>query len=218
MVYNRPMHNSLVKNFFTPEEVDQLNLVFENSLKLRGFENNEDCTYVNPNDIVEQRHLGRIVMKIPENLDPYSSIHIPDSIFKKIDSYVSEVSAYDKPLHRAGATLVQYDPKYGVPELFPHVDLGCCAMIADYQLSSNTSWPIGIGKKIFDIVDNSMLVIDTLRQYHWRPIKTFSEEEYVRVIFFEYFNDDYGSISDEEKREEANVARDSYARITGDMD
>lgn len=204
------MDNQLIKDFFTPEEVSQLATIFSNSLELRLFENNEDCTYVNIDSVVEQKHLGRVVIKTQSGTAEYSSIHIPESIFKKVDEYVAKVSPYDLPLQRVGATLVQYDPKYGEPQLSPHVDLGSCAVIADYQLEANTSWPIGIGSQVFDMENNSMLAIDTLRQYHWRTIKKFNDGEYVRAIFFEYANDNYSSVSDDDKREEANDARQKY--------
>ena len=101
----------------------------------------------------------------------------------------------------ASVTFVEYNSKYGNPNLPPHFDGDTTDLIINYQLSSNAEWDIGVGFDLFKIEDNSALVFNPNESAHWRTIKTFKEGDFVRMIFFRFTNSnrltDYSHLSDE---------------------
>ena len=212
MVYNNTMKNTIAHRFFTEEEVLQIKSIFSENIAKRGFENNEDCTYVDMNNVIEQQHLGRFVIKTQYSTDGLSEIPLPESILRKVDEYVEQNNMYDVPMSRVGATFVRYDKKYGVPNLGPHVDLSHCAIIVDYQLESNIDWALGIEDEVYHLSDNSFVAFDALRQYHWRPEQEFEEDSYVNLIFFEYANTDLNAVENKEELKKAEFVRDIYSQ------
>jgi hypothetical protein len=83
---------------------------------------------------------------------------------------------------------VEYNNKYGNPDLPPHFDADKNEFIFDYQLESNTSWDLGVNMDVHAMEDNSALVFNPNLNIHWRPVKDFEDGEYVRMVFFRFYN------------------------------
>ncbi len=87
------------------------------------------------------------------------------------------------------ATLsVEYSLEYGKPDLPPHFDGDDTDLIVNYQFESNTDWPLGIDAELIELEDNSALLFNPNSNVHWRPLKTFEKDEYVKMIFFRFRN------------------------------
>lgn len=96
---------------------------------------------------------------------------------------------------------VDYDAKYGTPNLPPHFDGDSSEFILNYQLESNTSWDIGVDFITYPMENNSAVIFQPNKDIHWRPFKKFNDGEYVRMIFFRF------SIVDDE-----NIVDNSHLR------
>lgn len=81
---------------------------------------------------------------------------------------------------------VKYSLDYGTPDLPPHYDGDDTDIIFNYQLESNTVWPLGLDKEVIELQDNSALIFNPNSNIHWRPIKKFEPGEYVKMIFFRF--------------------------------
>lgn len=88
----------------------------------------------------------------------------------------------------SGAAGVEYNPRYGDPKLPPHFDGDFSDLIINYQLESNTEWGLGVDLNLYDIEDNSALIFHPNKNIHWRPKKTFKEGEFIRLVFFRFYN------------------------------
>ena len=86
------------------------------------------------------------------------------------------------------AMYVEYNEKYGRPNLPPHFDGDKCDLIINFQLSANTSWNVGLNTDIYELEDNSALIFNGNTEVHWRPHKNFKNGEYVKMIFVRFFN------------------------------
>ena len=140
---------------------------------------NDDGTYIYDTDNGQEdctisKYLGRI----------QSSFKPPPELNKKLLNIAKNISS--KKLKSSGMTYVEYNKKYGLPNLPPHFDGDLSEVIINYQLSSNTPWDIGLDTKIYKIEDNSALVFNPNENIHWRPHKTFNKDEYVKMIFFRF--------------------------------
>jgi hypothetical protein len=92
------------------------------------------------------------------------------------------------PLAMDHATYVEYNAKYGQPNLPPHFDGDTNDLIINYQLESNTVWELGLDLQTFRLADNSALVFNANTQVHWRTHKDFKPDEYVKMIFIRFYN------------------------------
>lgn len=144
---------------------------------------------------------------------------VNDSIWNKMTEIVNSIS--DTPLVTTNSPLcVTYSNKYGQPNLPPHYDADHNDMIVDFQVSSNTSWDIGVGTSMYSMEDNSAIVFNPNAQPHWRPIKTFNDNEYITMAFFRFYNpenkSDYSHLkfsSDDSVFEEINHLRNNVNNI-----
>lgn len=102
----------------------------------------------------------------------------------KLDAIVEQV--YGSKLDFNGATYVKYSNEFGVPTLPPHFDGDSTELIINFQLSSNTSWDIGLGMDLYALEDNSALIFHPNEVAHWRPRKKFADGEFVKMMFFRY--------------------------------
>jgi hypothetical protein len=82
---------------------------------------------------------------------------------------------------------VEYNAKYGAPILPPHVDGDFNELIIDYQLESNTRWPIGVNLELYPLEDNEAIIFNPNTNIHWRTHKDFQQGEYVRMLFFRFY-------------------------------
>jgi len=127
-------------------------------------------------------HLGRVRVQ---------GIQISEGIAAKLINLASELTGVSAltivlppPLY------VEYNEKYGEPNLLPHFDGDTTDYIIDYQLESNTNWSLGVDLDIFPLEDNSAVFFNPNQYPHWRPQKIFYPGEYVRMMFFRFFNPD----------------------------
>ena len=109
-------------------------------------------------------------------------------LIKKIEKIVNEFSNIN--LISSGATYIEYNNKYGDPNLPPHFDGDITDAILNFQLSSNTEWSIGLDTEIYNLEDNSGLLFHPNKNIHWRPIKKFKDGQYVKMLLFRFINSD----------------------------
>jgi hypothetical protein len=147
---------------FSSSEIKSLKKSIDTKLK-------RDCPGIDTN--LGRYNFGGIVVK-------------KSRIYKKLKKIAKEHS--NKNLIISGMMAVEYSNKYGEPNLPPHYDADTNDLIINYQLSSNTSWDIGLDLKTYSMEDNSALVFNPNQYMHWRPIKEFKDGEYVRMIFIRF--------------------------------
>lgn len=111
-----------------------------------------------------------------------ASFKAPDGVCLRLFDVVKQT--HPEKMTVSGATYVEYSKKYGTPDLPPHFDGDGSDLIVNYQVSSNTSWDIGVNLETYNMEDNSALVFDPNKNIHWRTHKDFKKDEYVRMIFF----------------------------------
>jgi hypothetical protein len=149
-----------LENLFTDEEIKLLNNSIENGNASTGSTN-----------------LGRTVIEF----------EVPYDIRNRLVYVVKE--KFDSKLTAQSVTYVKYSNQYGQPNLPPHFDGDTNELIIDYQLSSNTSWDLGVNKEVYSLTDNSAIAFNPNLNIHWRPIKQFEDGEYVDLIFFRFANE-----------------------------
>jgi hypothetical protein len=144
---------------------------------------------------------------------------IPEHILDKITQTVNSIS--DKPLVIDHIRYVEYSSKYGDSNLPPHVDGDRNNLVVDYQLKSNISWDLGINTELYPLEDNSALIFNANTNIHWRPYKRFQDDEYIRMIFFRFYDPvnrpDYSYLPkylDHEMFIDAHMVRDSLKDST----
>ena len=105
-----------------------------------------------------------------------------DKLYKIVD----DIS--DAPLVMDHALYVEYNAKYGRPNLPPHFDGDTNDLIINMQIASNTHWDLGLNLDIHRLADNSALVFNGNTEIHWRVHKEFQEGEYVKMLFIRFYN------------------------------
>lgn len=128
---------------------------------------------------------------IKENLGRLSveGVVLPRPLIDKLVDLVNDFSG-NKLTFTNPPLYVEYNNKYGEPHLPPHYDGDYNDLIIDYQLSSNTEWPLGVNLQSIPLEDNSALMFNANTNIHWRPHKTFKDGEYVKMIFFRFFSEE----------------------------
>ena len=197
MVYNKNMKsNNYKENVFTAEEIQSLEDSISNELKNRKHVEWSDSLMGNTHteDLVRIKRdfLGRIEI---------NNLPVSDLIKEKVFQLAKDMYQLDQsfPENISGITYVEYNPKYGKPSLNVHKDNGSCGLILDYQLDSNTSWPFGVEESTYNLKNNSILAMYPLEHYHWRPDIEWKDEDFVRLIFFEFFTPGLTRLEDLEK-------------------
>lgn len=109
---------------------------------------------------------------------------LSDGIHDKLNNIANSVS--NNNIEISSITYVEYNSKYGTPDLPPHFDGDSSDLIINFQIDSNTSWDIGIDLEVYSINNNSALVFNGNESIHWRPRKTFNDGEYVKLVFFRF--------------------------------
>ena len=160
-------------NLFTPEELDTIkSLYIEASSRSNLSEEEAQYPY---------EELGRFHIE---------GVFLPEHIQKKLEGLVNlerpepleSLEMLNPPLY------VEYNAKYGQPNLQPHVDGDFTDFIIDFQLESNTAWPLGLNEEVYPLEDNEALLFNPNTNIHWRPRKDFQPGEYVKMIFFRFFS------------------------------
>lgn len=118
-------------------------------------------------------HLGRVQLLM----------NTPPEIIEKLKSLVKEITK-EEHITMYGGMCVEYGSEYGIPDLPPHFDGDTSDLIIDFQLSSNTSWDLGVNTDLYRLEDNTAIAFNPNTNIHWRPIKEFKDGEFVRLMFF----------------------------------
>ena len=93
----------------------------------------------------------------------------------------------------------KYENKYGKPTLHPHIDGNKTELLIDYQLDSNTEWPIRIGEESYILENNDAAIFSSSSVPHWRPKKDFDDKEFVNMIFFHFVSKVFFDKSNEDQ-------------------
>lgn len=150
----------------------------------------------------------------------FEGVKLPDSIKDKLTKIVNET--FNTNLEIVYPSIgTEYATKYnGYPNLPTHFDGDFNDVIIDYQLESNTQWPIGVNLELHPLTDNSAVMFNPNTNIHWRPRKAFKDGEYVRMVFFRFFNpvnkSDYSYLPnhpDDPVFAEVNAYRDSLGLL-----
>ncbi len=168
-----------IKNMFSKEEIEHLHQVI-NSTVISKDENGEYVVCKNSNGV--DKNLGRLVSILElSECSSYISPQVQDKIVKIAEDILKEPANISSALH------VTYGAEYGTPNLPPHFDGDTNDLIINFQLSSNTSWPLGLDLETYNMEDNSALIFNANTNIHWRPNKVFNDGEYVQMIFFRFY-------------------------------
>ncbi|MGA1047063.1 MAG: hypothetical protein ACO3UU_03580 [Minisyncoccia bacterium] len=146
-------------------------LKISNLFSDKGLENLNKL--INNANIDLDKNLGRSKASI--NLPPAEEIAIK----------INEIGIKNN-LVFSSTTYVEYNNIFGQPNLPPHYDGDNSDLIVNFQLSSNTSWDLGLDLETYSLEDNSALIFNPNKYIHWRPIKKFESGEYIKMIFFRF--------------------------------
>jgi hypothetical protein len=161
-----------ISNLFTESEISHLNKEIKKIQEMSIFKTYSDIS----------GDLGRMNTFIPIS-------NVSGSISNKVSEVANSIN--DKSYKLENILHVDYRNKYGKPDLPPHFDADTCDLIINFQLSSNTSWDLGLEMKTYGIEDNSALIFNANHYVHWRPHKIFNNDEYVKMVFFRFKNTEY---------------------------
>ena len=153
----------LLKDFFLPEELVELNRIID----------------LNEHTL-EEPDQGRLLHNL-------NSLQV-SPLRNKIESQVSEIIGKKLKMVTEGYTI--YKKEYGTPSLKPHIDHNETEYILDYHVYSNTEWPIAVEGEYFNLNANEAALFSGKNDIHWRPKKEFNDEECVAMIFFHFVDID----------------------------
>jgi len=120
-----------------------------------------------------------------------SDFALSDDVRKKIIAYCEEVSQ-ESDLEITECQFARYkgiiDEDTGepiMPMLPPHLDDAFLEprFTFDYQIGGNTDWPLIVEEKEFVLKNNQALTFAGTHQVHWRSKRSFSEDEYLDMLF-----------------------------------
>lgn len=168
------------ENIFSSKELDKLNSLI-NKQTIPTLENGEYAHFFDNGGTGLCKNLGRLQIG--------DILRGCEQIFRdRICEIAYELTGLKLAIDHGGYS--EYSNKYGSPNLPPHFDGDTNNIIINFQLSSNTSWGIGVGTEVYYLQDNSAVVFNGNTNIHWRPIKNFKDGEYVRMIFFRLYDPD----------------------------
>ena len=149
-------------------------------------------------NVLEKDEIEEIYREIRQSYSSYimerygqkiSNFRMPKSALDKIVKICEDVSGV------SGLVLEAYqfsryekftkpDGTISMPRLIPHYDgFPEPRFTFDYQISSNTSWPLVVEGTELTLADNQALTFSGTHQIHWRTDKTFNEGEFIDMIF-----------------------------------
>jgi hypothetical protein len=153
-------------------------------------------------NVLDENEISQIYSNISQAYDSYvmerygqqvSNFEMPKSALKKIISYCEEVSGVSGLVLQAYQfsryeKFVRDDGVVSEPRLIPHYDgFPEPRFTFDYQIKSNTSWPLFVEGKEFVLNDNQALTFSGTHQIHWRSKKEFGPGEFIDMIFCHLF-------------------------------
>jgi len=136
---------------------------------------------------VQDAHNSYLMELFTQNI---SDFRLPEKIADKIIAYAEnisgvnnlEISEYQFSRYK---NTVKEDGSLGKPILPPHHDdtFKEPRFTFDYQIGGNTTWPIIVEDKVFELQNNEALTFSGTHQIHWRKKKTFADNEYIDMVF-----------------------------------
>lgn len=174
------MQIGIVKNVFSNDQLDRINAIIATELKNRQHNFYE---YTAP----EINAAPDVKIYTKQSRTDIEYLDLPQDIVDTITEHANQYTQdFPYQLIPYGAMYAEYSGKYGNPSLGPHHDGGNCNFMLDYQLESNTQWHIGMDEEVYELKDNEALTLYPLTYLHWRPQRSFKEDEYVKMIFFRF--------------------------------
>lgn len=162
---------------------DEQNIIIENVLS----EEEINEIYVSLNSSYHSYVMERYGQKI-------SNFNMPKTALDKIVKICENISGV------SGLVLEAYqfsryekftkpDGSVSNPRLIPHYDgFPEPRFTFDYQIKSNTLWPLIVEGKEMTLQDNQALTFSGTHQIHWRTKKDFIEGEFIDMIFCHLFD------------------------------
>lgn len=176
------MKPKIINNILSDEEKSSILFAIQEELASRPIIKEDRPTSTeHPNDaILYWKDFGRIDVRYPK---------ISQDVIDKVFNIVKE-NADPTFIDLAFQFIIyaEYSPKTGGnPMLNPHFDVSdTTTILLDYQLESNTIWPINIENDSFKLNDNDGLMFESVNSIHYRPRKNFLENEFIKMLFFRF--------------------------------
>jgi len=181
MGYNYSMKIDVIDNVFQGGQIQAIKESIEHELRTREYVimGSQGPDLKPENKALVFQNTGRLDLEM---------ISLPDDVIKTITKIANRYTEGEPfELIPFGAFYAEYSGKHGTPLLSPHYDGGDCNFMLDYQLESNTTWHIGMDETAYEIKDNQALTLYPLSYMHWRPVRNFTDSEFVKMIFFRFF-------------------------------
>jgi hypothetical protein len=161
MKYNET--NTIIENVLTDNEIKELYYAIDDSVRSYVHEK----FYQSVSDFKLPDHIRQKIIKYCEDISGETDLDIEEYQFSK----------YKK--------IIKDDGTIGNPILFPHYDetFPEPRFTFDYQIKSNTSWPLVVEEKEFALLDNQALTFSGTHQIHWRVKKNFCDGEFIDMLF-----------------------------------
>jgi hypothetical protein len=149
-------------------------------------------------NVLTQQEIDQIYREIDRAYDSYimerygqkiSNFRMPQSALDKIVKISEEISGVNGLVLEAYQfsryeKFVKPDGVVSMPKLIPHYDsFPEPRFTFDYQIKSNTSWPLVVEDKELTLEDNQALTFSGTHQIHWRTEKDFQDGEFIDMIF-----------------------------------
>jgi hypothetical protein len=120
-----------------------------------------------------------------------SDFKLPEGVERKVIKHCENISGetglmISEYQFARYTNIVNEDGSIGAPVLSPHYDetFKEPRFTFDYQMRSNTSWPLVVEEREYALKDNQALTFSGTHQIHWRTKKIFSSEDFIDMIFF----------------------------------
>lgn len=176
------MITKIIKDVLSEDEISSILASVQYEIDSRPIlKEDRPTSTTHPDDVVLYwKDFGRIDIRYPK-----IEQETIDKIFKIVQN---EADPSFTDLKFQFAIYAEYSTKSGGnPMLNPHFDVSDVSTVfLDYQLDSNTIWPIAVEQDVFELENNSALLFESVGSIHYRPIKNFSDEEFVKMLFFRF--------------------------------
>ena len=176
------MNTKLIKDLLSEEEISSILSSIQKEIDSRPIlKEDKPTSTIHPDEAtLYWKDFGRIDIRYPK---------ISEDIINKVSDIVkSEVDETFTDLKFQFIIYAEYSTKSGGnPMLNPHFDVSDVSTVfLDYQLDSNTMWPIAVEQDVFELENNSALLFESVGNIHYRPIKNFLDKEFVKMLFFRF--------------------------------
>ncbi len=149
-------------------------------------------------NVLSQAEIDEIYKNLEKSYNSYimerygqqvSNFKMPESAISKIISICENISGVSGLILEAYQfsryeKFTREDGSTSEPKLVPHYDgFPEPRFTFDYQVRSNTLWPLLVEGKEFVLHDNQALTFSGTHQIHWRSKKRFYSGEFIDMIF-----------------------------------